>query len=88
MVAQRRRIRWRRPAAPIVLIPKRTLTEQGGQPAVWVVTGGTAARRAVKLGRERLDQVEVASGVVPGEALILNPPPTLTDRGPVRVKGK
>ena len=35
-----------------------------------------------------LDQVEVKSGVVPGEALILNPPPTLTDRGPVRLKGK
>jgi RND family efflux transporter MFP subunit len=76
------------PAAPVVLIPKRTIIEQGGQPAVWVVTAGTAARRSVKLGRERLDQVEVASGVVPGEALILNPPPTLTDRGPVRVKGK
>jgi HlyD family secretion protein len=76
------------PAALVVLIPKRTITEQGGQPAVWVVTGGTAARRAVKLGRERLDQVEVAGGVVPGEALILNPPSTLTDRGPVRIKGK
>jgi RND family efflux transporter MFP subunit len=76
------------PAAPVVLIPKRTITEQGGQPAVWVVTDGTAARRAVKLGRERLDQVEVAGGVVPGEALILNPPSTLTDRGPVRIKGK
>ena len=74
--------------APVVLIPKRTLTEQGGQPAVWVVSGGTATRRAVKLGRARLDQVEVASGVVPGEALIMNPPPTLTDRGPVRVKGQ
>jgi len=76
------------PAAPVVLIPKRTITEQGGQPAVWVVTGGTAARRAVKLGRERLDQVEVAGGVVPGEALILNPSATLADRGPVRIKGK
>ena len=74
--------------APVVLIPKRTVTEQGGQTIVWVVTGGTAARRPVKLGRERLDQVEAASGVIPGEALILNPPPSLTDRGPVRVKGK
>ena len=40
------------------------------------------------LGRERLDQVEVRSGVVPGEAMILNPPAALADRGPVRVKGK
>jgi HlyD family secretion protein len=76
------------PTAPIVLIPKRTVTDQGGSPMVWVVTGTTAARRAVVLGRDRLDQVEVKSGVVPGEALVLNPPPTLTDRGPVRLKGK
>jgi hypothetical protein len=40
------------------------------------------------LGRERLDQVEVESGVVAGEALVLNPPPGLTDRGVVRLKGK
>jgi RND family efflux transporter MFP subunit len=76
------------PAAPIVVIPKRTVTEQNGGPVVWVVTGTTAARRAVVLGRERLDQVEVRSGVAPGDALIINPPPTLTDRGVVRLKGK
>ncbi len=73
---------------PVVLIPKRAVTDQGGSPIVWIVTGATAARRAVVLGRDRLDQVEVKSGVVPGDALVLNPPPTLTDRGPVRLKGK
>jgi multidrug efflux pump subunit AcrA (membrane-fusion protein) len=76
------------PAAPIVLIPKRTVTDQNGGAIVWVVAGGTASRRPVVLGRDRLDQVEVRSGVVPGEALVLNPPATLADRGPVRVKGK
>ena len=75
-------------AAPIVLIPKRTVTDLSGTSIVWVVTGGTATRRQVVLGRERLDQVEVRSGVAPGEALVLNPPPTLTDRGLVRLKGK
>ena len=76
------------PAAPIVLIPKRAVTEHNGGPVVWVVTGTTSARRPVVLGRERLDQVEVKTGVAPGEALVLNPPPTLTDRGVVRLKGK
>jgi len=76
------------PAAPIVLIPKRTITEQNGAPVVWVVSGGKSARRSIVLGRERLDQVEVQSGVAPGEALVLNPPAGLTDRGPVRLKGK
>jgi RND family efflux transporter MFP subunit len=72
---------------PILLVPKRAVTEQGGQPQVWVVINRTAARRPVTLGPERLDQVEVRSGVVPGDAVIVNPPPALTDRGLVRVKG-
>ena len=75
------------PAEPIVLIPKRAVAEQGGRPTVWVITGVTASRRAVTLGKDRIDQVEVRSGVAPGEAVVLNPPPTLTDHGRVRVKG-
>jgi len=75
------------PAAPIVLVPKRAVTEQAGQRLVWVVNGGSAVRRPVILGVERLDQIEVRSGVVPGEAVILNPPVGLTDRALVRVKG-
>jgi len=74
-------------APPVVLVPKRAVTEQNGQSIVWVVTGGTAARRSIAVGTQRLDQVEVKSGAVPGEVVILNPPATLTDRGLVRVKG-
>jgi multidrug efflux pump subunit AcrA (membrane-fusion protein) len=72
---------------PIVLVPKRAVTEQGGRPHVWVVVNRTATRRPVTLGSERLDQVEVRSGVVPGDAVILNPPTALADRALVRVKG-
>jgi RND family efflux transporter MFP subunit len=72
---------------PIVLVPKRALTETAGRPHVWVVSSGTATRRPVTLGAERIDQVEVRSGVLPGDAVIINPPATLTDRGLVRVKG-
>jgi multidrug efflux pump subunit AcrA (membrane-fusion protein) len=46
------------------------------------------SRRPVTLGAERLDQVEVKSGVLPGESLVVNPPAGLVDRGLVRVKGK
>ena len=74
-------------SAPVILVPKRTVTAQAGQSIVWVVSNGTVARRAVTLGADRLDQVEVRSGVVPGEMVVVNPPAGLTDRGPVRVKG-
>ena len=73
--------------APIVLVPKRAVAEQHGQSFVWVVADGSATRRPVPLGAERIDQIEVKSGVVPGEALIVNPPAGLTDRMLVRVKG-
>jgi RND family efflux transporter MFP subunit len=74
-------------ASGAVLVPKRAVTEQGGRPHVWVVSNRTATRRPVTLGAERLDQVEVQSGVLPGDAVIVNPPPALTDRALVRVKG-
>ena len=74
------------PAAPTILVPKRAVAAQGSQGTVWVVAGGTATRRPVVLGADRIDQMEVKSGLVPGEAVILNPAAGLTDRARVRVK--
>jgi RND family efflux transporter MFP subunit len=75
------------PAAPLVLVPKRAVAAQAdGRQIVWVVANATATARQVRLGAERLDQVEVASGLVPGEAVVVNPPPTLTSGARVRVK--
>jgi RND family efflux transporter MFP subunit len=76
------------PAPPMVLVPKRAVSEQDGRTSVWVVNGPTASRRTVVVGSDRLEQVEVRSGLAPGEAVVLNPPATLVDRGPVRIKGK
>ena len=75
------------PAPPVVLAPKRAIAQQGGASVVWVVSNGSSVRRVVTLGAERIDQVEIKSGVVPGEVVVLNPPAGLTDRGIVRVKG-
>jgi HlyD family secretion protein len=71
----------------IVLVPKRAVTERNGQPVVWVVSGGRTSRRVVVLGPDRIDQVEVRSGLSPGEGVVLNPPADLADGGRVRVKG-
>jgi HlyD family secretion protein len=74
--------------APTILVPKRAIVVQNGQSAVWVVRESTATRRPVTLGRDRLDQVEVASGVLPGETVVLAPAPGLTNPTLVRIKGK
>jgi RND family efflux transporter MFP subunit len=76
-----------RQADPIILAPRKAVTEIGGHPTAWVVVNGAATRRAVTLGADRIDQVEVKSGLLPGETVVLNPPAGLTDRALVRVKG-
>jgi len=70
-----------------VLVTKRAIADRNGQPVVWVMSAGRTERRAVTLGPDRLDQVEIKSGLVPGEAVIVNPPATLNDGAVVRVKG-
>jgi RND family efflux transporter MFP subunit len=76
------------PSAPVILVPKRAVTEQGGRPGVWIVKGTTASRRAITTGADRLDQVEVKSGLLPGDTVVINPPPALTDGGRIRIKGQ
>jgi RND family efflux transporter MFP subunit len=75
------------PSTPVVLVPKRAVMEHNGQSIVWVVSGGNVSRRGVTLGADRLDRVEVRSGVAAGETVVVNPPAGLSDRALVRVKG-
>src|SRR5262249_25510040 len=65
-------------ADPIILAPKKAMTEVAGQPAAWVVANGVATKRTVTLGADRIDQIEVRSGLLPGETVVLNPPAGLT----------
>jgi HlyD family secretion protein len=75
--------------SPAVLVPKRAVTgQQGSQATVWVVNDGVASQRPVTLGADRIDQMEVRTGLVPGEAVIVGVPPGLTDRARVHVKGQ
>lgn len=76
------------PAAPATLVLKRAVQDQGGNPVVWVVNENRASRRPVALGSDRLDQIEVRSGLLPGESVIVNAPAGLTDGALVRIKGK
>ena len=46
---------------------------------VWVVSGGRAARRAVKLGISGPDNVQIMSGLAAGEAVIATPPKDLAE---------
>jgi multidrug efflux pump subunit AcrA (membrane-fusion protein) len=54
---------------------------------VYVLDEGHARMRAVTPGAAAGDAVEILAGLSAGEAVVVAPPPALTDGAPVRVAG-
>ena len=68
-----------------ILVPKRAIVEQDGESFVFVNDGETAIRRAVELGYEDGDAVEVRSGVSAGDKIIVAGQGKLKDGDKTRV---
>jgi RND family efflux transporter MFP subunit len=73
-------------AAPRVLLPKAAIRTAGGTSIVFVVKADRVERRAVSVGLEQGDQVEVISGVSAGERVVVDAPATLKDGDKVKVQ--
>ena len=54
----------------VLTIPRGALRRQGGRRFVYVVDGGRAARRDVQVGLVGLSDVEVTSGLAPGDPVV------------------
>ncbi|MBD3177103.1 MAG: efflux RND transporter periplasmic adaptor subunit [Armatimonadia bacterium] len=70
-----------------VLIPKSAVWSKESLTGAWVVADGRARLRFARLGRERDGQVEVLSGIVAGDEIIVDAPATLEDGDPVTTPG-
>jgi RND family efflux transporter MFP subunit len=70
-----------------VLAPAASLRGVAGARHVFVVDDGVARRRPVRLGIEGRSSSEILAGLDAGEAVIVNPPPSLDDGQRVRVTG-
>ncbi|MBF2001018.1 MAG: efflux RND transporter periplasmic adaptor subunit [Synechococcales cyanobacterium M58_A2018_015] len=85
------RVQFQTGAAPRVVIPQTALDAagEGNQSTLFVVSGsGEAAKalaRTVQLGEARNGQVEVRSGLQPGEAFVVRSSQPLQDNQPVRL---
>jgi RND family efflux transporter MFP subunit len=64
-------------AAPLVIVPKKTILSDGQDRAVWVVRDSITHRIAIKTGREFQDGIEVRSGLNGGELVVVEPPADL-----------
>lgn len=72
------------PVRPLLFMPKAAVRTVDSQSVVFVVHGDRVERRAVKLGREDGDQVEVLSGVAAGDRIVVEGPDTLVDGARVK----
>ena len=69
---------------PRLLVPKNAVRTIDGASIVFIVREGQVERRAVKVGGEDADQVEVVSGLNPGDRVVVNGPTTLADGSRVK----
>jgi HlyD family secretion protein len=60
-------------STPVLLVPRLAVTTVDGKQAVYVISGGVAAVREVTTGGARGDQLEVLSGIGPGDQVVLEP---------------
>ena len=74
------------PVAPRVLVPKAAVRTSEGKSIVFVLKDNRVERRAVSVGLEQGDQVELASGVAAGERVVVSGPATLKDGDKVKVQ--
>ena len=66
-------------AKPRLWIPLDAVRDEGGATAIFLLRGDVVDRRAVTLGIEDGDDIEVLSGVTPGDQVVVEPPPELAD---------
>ncbi len=74
------------PAAPPLRIPARAVRTDGGSQVVFVVKGDRVERRALRTGATAGDRVEVASGLTPGERIVVDSSSALKDGDRVVVR--
>ena len=68
------------------VIPSSAVRQQDGKPNVFLVHDGKVERRAVTLGSQRGDDVEVLAGVSEGDTLVAKLPQNLRDGQSVAIK--
>jgi len=78
-------------AAPVtarrVLVPKAAIVQGPSGARVWVIENEKVAARAVDVGPEHGDRVEIRSGLAGSERVVLNAPSGLKEGAHVRVRG-
>jgi multidrug efflux pump subunit AcrA (membrane-fusion protein) len=67
-------------------VPQTAIREDGGRKVVFLVNDKKLERRAVTLGNQRGDEVEIMAGIQPGDVVVVRGSKTLRDGETVALK--
>jgi RND family efflux transporter MFP subunit len=81
------RVRFRGPTRKMLLVPASAVRRQGQVATAFVVEGDEARLRLLQTGITTGGRVEVVAGLDPDEAVVVEPPPSLTDGRAVTAAG-
>jgi hypothetical protein len=73
-------------ARPRLTVPRSAVRQESGRDVVFVVQADRAERRAVRTAALDGERAELASGLTPGERVIVDPPAELKNGSKVRVQ--
>ncbi len=73
-------------AQSVTLVPQGAIRTESGSTFVFLVSGTTVERRAVKVGGTDGDRVEVLAGLKGGDRVVISPPPDLAAGKQITVK--
>ena len=76
------------PSPQAIALPEEALTVSQGGSAVFVVEGGTARRRTVTTGARSAGRIEITTGVLPGDRVVVVGVDLLTDGAKVTATEK
>jgi RND family efflux transporter MFP subunit len=81
------RVQFPGPVRTALVVPPGAVIRQGQVATLFVVEKDVARLRIVQLGPAAGEGIEILAGLEPGEQIVTQPPPGLTDGQPVRVTG-
>jgi multidrug efflux pump subunit AcrA (membrane-fusion protein) len=73
-------------AAPGILIPQSAIHDENGKKVVFLVRGDKTERRAITLGGNHGNDMEVIAGLAAGDSVVVNGPADLHDGQSVQIK--
>jgi HlyD family secretion protein len=74
-------------ANSVLVVPGSALLTSGEEQSAWVVEGGVAKKRRVKVGVYTFERAQITEGLNEGDKVVVSPPETLVEGMAVSIKG-